>query len=154
MRHGEAESGSLNGSDASRNLSLFGKEQARISANLLKDLLTGKFLLLASDAARTTQTARIVYEIVKDNSSEYQEESELYLAPGDLILDTVRILEDAHDACLIIGHNPGLSELAFHLGYKGAGLNPAAFIAFNLNIKNWPEVLSKNSSVHMIHNNC
>jgi phosphohistidine phosphatase len=44
----------------------------------------------------------------------------LYLAPAETLLDFVREADDIHGRLLIVGHNPGMEQLALLLAPGGA----------------------------------
>ena len=48
-----------------------------------------------------------------------QVSEELYLAPASKLLELIRKTQSAHATLLIVGHNPGMSELALRLAGSG-----------------------------------
>jgi len=75
-------------------------------------------LVLCSSARRTRETlARVVPALAGDHRIEL--DSELYLAPADRILARLRRVPGEVAAVLVIGHNPGLHDLAVLLASAG-----------------------------------
>lgn len=50
-------------------------------------------------------------------------EEELYAASGDALLERLRTVPDEVESVLVIGHNPGLYDLALTLASSGAELD-------------------------------
>jgi phosphohistidine phosphatase len=124
LRHGLAESTSRGG-DFTRELLPRGIQQARLAGQSLTALNPRPDRVLVSPASRTLHTAQCALEELALPSECLQLEPRLYLASLDTLLDLVDLLDaddtrDSHDVpathVLIVGHNPGLSELALRLG--------------------------------------
>lgn len=125
LRHAHAESPASGQDDRQRPLSPIGLAEARAAG----DWLRGHGLLpdraLCSPAERTRQTFAALGEL---GSVDLREEAAIYEAsPGTLIA-----LADVHRAArrlLLVGHNPGLEQLAalLHSGQSGdyRGMPPA-----------------------------
>jgi phosphohistidine phosphatase len=71
-------------------------------------------LLLVSPAVRTQQTAELL-QVHAFPGVPVLTERPLYQATLAQLLDCLRDLDDAIDSVVLIGHNPGLSELCTHL---------------------------------------
>lgn len=120
LRHGLAESLSLGG-DLARELTATGREQARQAARLIAataDLSERRLpdLILCSPAARTRQTANAVIAELRLAQSSLHIEPRLYLASVATLQDIIDTRQPRPRHLLIVGHNPGLSELALQLG--------------------------------------
>jgi phosphohistidine phosphatase len=115
LRHGLAEPSSAEG-DYSRQLLPRGREQACQAGLALKDLALPPDQVLSSPAARALQTARCVMDQLALTPERLQLESRLYLATSDTLLELLDQYGAAKAHLLIVGHNPGLSELALQLG--------------------------------------
>jgi phosphohistidine phosphatase len=100
--------------DHQRRLSRRGRDDARAVGETLPAALDGLDLVLCSSALRTRETAelalagfvprpRILFEDV------------LYLAGPAALLKRLTRLDESDNAVLVIGHNPGLHELAIAL---------------------------------------
>jgi phosphohistidine phosphatase len=76
-------------------------------------------LLIDSGAARTRETADIVAESWP-HPFDRRVEPGLYDAGWAMIQTIVRALPDTAPRVMLIGHNPGLGELATHLAGRGA----------------------------------
>lgn len=126
LRHAHAEPPAPGQEDASRPLSAVGRREAEAAGQWLRehDLLPTR--ILVSPALRTQQTLAALGVL---GCEDVQEASAIYeAAPG-----TLAALADTHrDAArlLIVGHNPGLEQLAalMHSGQSGdyRGMPPGA----------------------------
>ena len=119
LRHGEAEPAHGAGhDDRARRLTRRGLRQARESASRIAALSPPPSLMIYSSAPRAAETAACVAEALALPACALFPLEELYLAsPATLRAALARHSGDAH-GILLVGHNPGLSEL-------GAALDPA-----------------------------
>ena len=75
-------------------------------------------LVLVSDARRTLQTWDLVRQALP-GEIETRISPQIYEASASTLLDTIRAVGDRPSTLLMIGHNPGLQELALMLVGKG-----------------------------------
>ena len=115
LRHGLAAMISPTG-DFARELETRGWDQARAAAVVLQQSgLPLPDRILCSPAMRTRQTAaRVMQELALDEAL-LQLDQRLYLASAETLLEVVGEQRDPRHL-LLVGHNPGLSELALRLG--------------------------------------
>ena len=100
--------------DHERPLSRRGREAARRVAESLPAALGALDLVLCSTALRTRETAALVLTgFVAPPCVLY--EDGLYLAGRAMLLRRLRGLDESAGAVMVIGHNPGLHELALAL---------------------------------------
>ncbi len=85
-------------------------------------------LVLCSSARRTRETLTGIEDGLA-GEQHVTIESELYGASTQQLLDRVRQLPDEVESVMVIGHNPGLHELAVMLVGDQAGTRLAAFPA-------------------------
>lgn len=126
LRHAHAEPPAAGQDDLARALSPTGLDEARAAGDWLREHGLKPDRVLCSPAVRTQQTLAALGELGCDD---VREDQAIYEAsPG-----TLAELADAHhDArrLLLVGHNPGLEQLAalLHSGQSGdyRGMPPAA----------------------------
>jgi len=99
--------------DHQRGLNRRGREAARRVGEHLP-AVGSLDLVLASSATRTRQTLDLVLARFAARPR-IQIEDELYLAGAERLLDRLRRLAEEDRNVLLIGHNPGLRELALAL---------------------------------------
>jgi phosphohistidine phosphatase len=102
------------GEDRDRPLSRRGREAARLVGETLPAALGRVDLVLCSSARRTEETAELVLAGFA-TPPRILFEDELYLAGHAALLRRLSRLDEADSTVLVIGHNPGLHELALAL---------------------------------------
>lgn len=152
LRHGQARDESANG-DRGRVLTKRGQREARASGRQIHDMVGRPDHILASDAQRARQTAQIVAEVVGKGAS-VQEEASLYLADTETLVQIVHALPDAADCALLVGHNPGLSELGYQFAEPGtgpAGLPTGGLVCFAFEVASWSQVRVGTGQVGLVY---
>lgn len=99
--------------DHARPLNRRGKLSARIMAAEMQRLGLVADVVLVSSARRTLQTMEALKPF--DGSPIVTVSDELYLAPWPSLLATLNKVPDTVRSVLLIGHNPGLHELALNV---------------------------------------
>ncbi len=105
--------------DHERPLNRRGRETARLIGSTLPAAIGTLDLVLCSTALRARETAELALEGYK-TAPEIRYEKALYLAPPEAILRCLRRLDEACGAVMVVGHNPGLHELATALADPGS----------------------------------
>ncbi len=101
-------------------------------------------LVLCSGAVRTRQTLELVRPALGSPGIECDEH--LYLASGEELLQRVRALPDAVAEAMLVGHNPGLHDLALLLvDERGRAelsehLPTGALVTLDLPASSWTDV--------------
>ena len=117
LRHAKAVPSSPSG-DFERELAPRGrKDAARIGAYLQAEGLVPEHILI-SPARRTTETADLVREAFSSQPP-LEGDRTLYLAEPHAILEAIRATEPEIDRLLVVGHNPGIADLADLLTNSG-----------------------------------
>ena len=132
LRHAHAESASVGQADRDRPLSATGVQEARDAGEWLRGQGLRPDRVLCSDAARTRDTLAALGDI---GAGEVYEDASIYEAsPG-----TLAALADANrdaERLLLVGHNPGLEQLAalMHSGQTGdyRGMPPGGIAVLRL----------------------
>lgn len=113
LRHAHTTKGDAITPDHERELSSGGIEECESVAKWLKNNLVSLDYVTASDAMRTRQTYGAINALYPLPTPVYA--GNLYLAPGNLMLKTLQNAPKPASCVLLIGHNPGLHELALRL---------------------------------------
>ena len=145
MRHAKSSWGNPYESDFDRPLNSRGIENAQMVAKHIHSLGFKPELTLCSSALRCRETLELVIPYFsKKMDTRYLDD--LYLAPERAILEMIKSIELSIDQMLVIGHNPGLSDLTQSLIYSSNKKNKffdtrkfptSAAGIFEMNIKNW-----------------
>ncbi|HZK91219.1 MAG TPA: histidine phosphatase family protein [Stellaceae bacterium] len=105
--------------DRERPLNKRGREATRLIADGLPQAIGGLDLVLCSSALRARETAELALAgFAKPPRVLY--EDGLYLAGQAKLMRRLRQLDEAVESVLVIGHNPGLHELAVSLATPGS----------------------------------
>lgn len=154
LRHGNAEDTAPNGGDHQRALSDKGREEATVmAAKLAKMAIDG---IHVSTATRTSQTAEIVIAQSGLDASRHDDDK-LYLPSTGDLLYYVNQLPDAQNNILIIGHNPGLYELASllsnapHETLIRQGLPTCGLVGMHIDTESWANIGLGCSVINMVH---
>ncbi len=114
LRHAKSDWAEAGLKDHERPLSERGKKAAPQMAAYIKSKKYRPDLILCSTARRTVETYDALKEVLGDSVSVRFEDS-LYLAEPRHLMDRLRWLDDAVKSVMIIGHNPGIAQLALQL---------------------------------------
>ena len=105
--------------DHERPLNKRGREAARLIGASLPRAIGALDLVLCSSALRTRETAELALAEFAESPRILYEDA-LYLADSDSLIQRLRQLDEGIDSVLVIGHNPGLHELAIALAAPGS----------------------------------
>jgi phosphohistidine phosphatase len=118
LRHAHADAAPLEGNDSDRSLSARGRAEASLAAARLLARGLVPDLALFSPAARTRETAELLRTALGLPLQAFRELAPLYLATPAVLRAQIATIDAATHRLMIIGHNPGLSELAEELDPK------------------------------------
>jgi len=97
--------------DSRRPLAKRGRHAARLIGETLPGAIGALDLVLCSSALRTRETAELVLAGFSPAAKVVYEDA-LYLATAASLLARLRKIPEAFGSAMVIGHNPGLHELA------------------------------------------
>lgn len=137
IRHADAEEYSQAGRDRERPLTRAGISQCRQAAAFLERQDLVPDLVLASSARRTRETAVIIQEIMGLPATIARFEDGAYNASGNALLALVRAAPAPVRIQFIVGHNPGVSELAYHLTGNAPGMGKAEIQVIDFEAESW-----------------
>ncbi len=119
-----------------------GRADAERLGPVLRDETLIPEMIVSSDAVRALTTAERV-GATSGYTGEIRSLSELYLASAGETLAALSALPDELTRVMVVGHNPGLSQLASVLLGRSTPLVPAALAAVKLPIESWRELGSR-----------
>lgn len=129
LRHGKALSDG--GDDHRRPLKSRGVDDSRAIGQWLVDNDLQPELTLVSDAKRTWQTYQNVVSQL-DTPGHCSAQRSLYLANALEIADEIATVSSKIRTLLVIGHNPGLENLASSLSEQTTRMKSGTLVALNL----------------------
>jgi phosphohistidine phosphatase len=121
LRHAKSSWSDPTLADHERPLAPRGVRDAKRMAEHLRRLEVAPALVLCSSATRARETFELVRPALGDTRAQFEEE--LYAAPSDVLLERLRGVPGEVGSLLLIGHNPGLHDLALGLAGTGAELD-------------------------------
>lgn len=147
LRHAKAEPAAGGQNDFRRTLANSGREDAARMGGYMAEHRFIPDRVLVSPAIRTQETWTLVSDRLGLRASVERAER-LYEASAADILDLVRRKGEDGAALLVVGHNPGLAELANKLLVAGdvqararlAGFPTAALAVFEFGAASWGEI--------------
>ncbi|NGP54316.1 histidine phosphatase family protein [Thioalkalivibrio sp. XN8] len=105
-------------------------------------------LVVSSPAVRALATARGVAREVGYREDRIREAPELYLATPDEILAVVHATPAGVDALMVVGHNPGLTELANRLDdIRLDNMPTAAMLCVEFDAASWADIRPANAEL-------
>jgi phosphohistidine phosphatase len=137
-------------SDHERPLAPRGRRDAKRIAKHVGRIGLRPELVLCSTAVRTEQTLDLLRP--KLGQVAVQVEEQLYGASSETLLERIRSVPDQVGSVLLIGHNPGLHDLALTLASSGADLGrleakfPTAALA-TLALARWSNLSEGNAEL-------
>jgi phosphohistidine phosphatase len=150
LRHAKTESHAPSGEDIDRRLDQRGEDDAAAIGRWMAEQRCRLGHVLVSTAVRARKTWDIVEPLVDGATVEVTHLPELYLAEPTDILHAIRETSGIDARCLmVIGHNPGLHELALMLtggGHDNAlrllagNLPTSGLIVIDFDIADWGDV--------------
>jgi phosphohistidine phosphatase len=124
LRHAKSSWDDARLSDHARPLNARGSRAAAVMAGEMRSLGLAPDVVLCSSARRTLQTLEALQPF--EDTPVVEVMDELYLAPWPTLIDVLRRVPETARSALLIGHNPGLHDLALALmGATGAALGGA-----------------------------
>jgi phosphohistidine phosphatase len=121
LRHAKSSWSDPTLADVERPLAPRGERASRSMAAYLRREQVRPDLVLCSPAVRTRQTLAAI-EPSLGASCSVEIAPELYAASADELLDRLRLVPGSVESVMVIGHNPGLHDLALALAARGKDL--------------------------------
>ena len=141
MRHANAQWKDPQVSDFDRPLNRRGTSEAEAMSRRLIELKLIPTILLTSSARRAQQTADIVARELGVLPRNMRSEESLYLAPVADILRVIQTTGPRIPHLMIVGHNPGMTEIANLLAPTARiDLATAAICSLTFDVRSWLDV--------------
>ncbi len=135
--------------DFDRPLASRGLKAAPKMGAVMRDRKLKPDLILSSPSVRTRQTLSLAAPEAWDTPPEIRFEERLYDASAQTLFKALRELADDVAHVMIVGHNPGLQELAAALVSPGSRareelkekLPTSAVVSFDFNARHWAKLM-------------
>ncbi len=136
MRHAKAGWPDAGVDDHDRVLNKRGRAAAVEMAERVLEKYKAPDCIVSSTAKRAVETAKIFAEAI-DYDGPIELRRRLYLAEPNAILDVISELDSDLKRILVVGHNPGLSELASALDDSSIQMTTAAIFITEAKIQDF-----------------
>jgi len=141
LRHAKSSWKDAGLDDFDRPLNTRGKHDAPMMGRRLLDRGARPSLIVTSPAKRARSTAKIVAKSLNYPQEFLQSEKELYLAGPEQILAVVARQDDQFHDVMVVGHNPGLTELASRLsGHYIDNVPTAGVVCLETEAASWADL--------------
>lgn len=140
LRHGNAESANWNNDDYSRKLTQFGRDAVLHTCKYFESQNCKIDTILSSEAPRAMETAKIAVNYLGLKEEQLILESRLYLASQFTLIKHIEKLDKETQVCLLVGHNPGLTDLINQFGVRLDYLPTASAVCFSINTEDWKDI--------------
>ena len=139
LRHAKAVPPAEAPTDARRPLAARGERDARLMGERLREREARLSSIVTSPATRTLQTAQIVAAAQDYPRERIIVDERLYLADPAEILTVIAAFDPTRTCVLVVGHNPGLSELAAALAPElgDSDLPTCGLVALDTASRDW-----------------
>ncbi|MGB7326557.1 MAG: histidine phosphatase family protein [Rubripirellula sp.] len=138
MRHAKSDWGDSSLSDHDRPLNKRGNRDAPVMGKWLAEVGSAPSLVLSSSAVRTQETVAAMTPNWSTQPTITLLES-LYLAGPEAIWRTAASEGGDNDCVMMLGHNPGMSQLTSMMADRGIEMPTACMAIFRLSITRWSE---------------
>ncbi|WP_069659838.1 SixA phosphatase family protein [Arcticibacter eurypsychrophilus] len=119
IRHGKSDWNNPDLSDFERPLNERGIKNAPMMAQRLLDNNIVPQKIVSSPAFRAKQTAELFTKTLGIPNTEIQFSKEIYEATSTELLGLINMFDDQYKYIALVGHNPGITDLALHLCDSG-----------------------------------
>ncbi len=142
LRHAKSSWEEASVADHERTLSARGKRDAPTMGKRLAARNVSPSIIVSSSAVRARRTAKLIAEALNCPTECLKIKKKLYLATAENILELICDLEDDFSDLLVVGHNPGLTELVNRLlpELSMDNLPTSGVIAMDFQTKKWSEI--------------
>ena len=136
IRHCKSSWSDLTLNDFDRPLNNRGVQDGNLMSKELSKKIDNVDLLISSSSKRTRLTADFFIKLIKINKISFIDD--LYHSSSENIINKLKKISNTNESIMVIGHNPGLTDLVNKLTSINLYNLPTCGVAIvNLNIKNW-----------------
>ncbi len=148
IRHAKSSWSDPSLQDFDRPLNSRGKRDVKMMTSILSDKIKKIDLILTSKAVRALSTTEVITNGNGVKYKEIQKEGKLYHASSKKIRKLIGKQSDQFDSLAIIGHNPGLTDLANEIGnVRIDNLPTTGILAFEFDSEKWENTLKKGGNL-------
>lgn len=149
LRHAKSSWKDMSLADFDRPLNKRGLRDAPFMAQKFKEKQQTPDLILSSPALRTKLTTEeFTNALGEDFITKVFYQPQIYEAHYQTLLQLLRQQKNDHQTILLVGHNPGLTDLANFFSFEYIENIPTTgILLFNLAINSWKDISSETSKL-------
>lgn len=140
LRHAKSAHNDLSLTDRSRPLTEEGLKQAKALGKMLAHREIHLDLMISSPAIRTLQTSQLIAEQINYPFQNIVLVERIYNASKDDLLHVLQRCPKDLKHIMLVGHNPGLSNLAQFFSEEIAEMNTCTLVQFKIDIQSWDQI--------------
>jgi phosphohistidine phosphatase len=127
--------------DFDRPLKKRGLNEAPLMGKVLKDIHITPDLIITSPAVRAMTTAKMIAQEIGFNENLIIAEPRLYLESKSKLLKEINTIDEKYNTVFLVGHNPGLTDLANSLlGDSIDNIPTSGAVGIQFECNTWMEV--------------
>jgi len=146
IRHAKAEDQNSSLDDYDRTLTKRGIEDATFIGNFLNNKGLIPDLITSSPSTRTMETSEIIAKEVSYDKAIIPNQY-IYEAYVTMLQEIISFIHDDNEIVFLVGHNPGVSTLAYMLCELKESIPSSAVVEIDFNCDSWLEVSRENSTL-------
>ena len=137
LRHAKSRRDDPSLSDRDRPLEARGERDAAKMGKRCLQTNRKPDLILSSPATRAVETAKLVAQSLNYKARDISIDDRLYAATKASLIAVIETLGDTLDRVMLVGHNPGLAELAHHFDSSVRLMPTCALAEFRFESASW-----------------
>ncbi len=138
VRHAKSSWDDRTTDDFDRPLNDRGRRDAPLMGKRIADLKDAPRIIVTSPAKRAATTARLIAEAIGVPAEKVVLSAPLYAASPETILGVINEFDDDVSSVMLVGHNPGLTQIAAGLAPGSVDHMPTCSIAaIDLGVDSW-----------------
>ncbi len=142
-RHAKSSWEDMQASDRNRKLLSMGKKRTQKVAGWLKKHKVSPDIIISSTAVRTFETARLLAIELGFPEGKIAKEASFYGADPQAIIKILHTLPDTVEKVMVVGHNPGFTNLVnlfLEWGHQIDNLPTSAVAAVRFDTNEWKKI--------------
>jgi phosphohistidine phosphatase len=139
LRHAKSSWDDASLKDFDRPLNERGSRAAPLVGRFMREQGVAPDLVLCSPARRTRETVALVAQAAHWDAPVRFDER-IYEASVERLVEVISQIEEKANKALVIGHNPGMEELIFHLTGEEKRVPTAALAQVALDVEKWGKI--------------
>ncbi|MEM9830826.1 MAG: histidine phosphatase family protein [Bacteroidota bacterium] len=129
--------------DYDRPLNKRGKRDAPEMGKRLASKNIQPDLIFSSPAKRAKRTARAIAAEIGYDETQIQWKKELYHATNETLLEQIRNILNQHQSLMLVGHNPGLTDLQNYLCREAIeNIVTTGIVCIKFEVAHWKDINS------------